>query len=80
MMFMSIFKFMNESLLRSSMNMTYFLICNLSDLFIKIIATYMLLSPLVTNAFWSGETIGKFVSFLLSFFFIYLVNKKREPQ
>ena len=71
---------MNESLLRSSMNMTYFLICNLSDLFIKIIATYMLLSPLVTNAFWSGETIGKFVSFLLSFFFIYLVNKKREPQ
>lgn len=80
MMFMSTFKFMNESLLRSSMNMTYFLVCNLSDLFIKIIATYMSLSPLVTNALWSGETIGKFVSFLLSFFFIYLVNKKRKPQ
>lgn len=76
MMFMSIFKFMNESLLRSSMNMTYFLISNLSDLFIKIVSTYMLLSPLVTNAFWSGETIGKFISFLLSFFFIYLVSKK----
>ncbi len=79
-MFINIFNIINEGLLRSSMNMTYFLISNLSDLFIRMIATYLLLVPFATNAFWLGAIIGRAVSFLLSFLFIYLVSKKWRTQ
>ena len=70
MLLISVFKYMNESLLRSAMHMTSFLISNLSDLFVKVISTYILLSFISTNAFWLGETLGKSLSSILSFILV----------
>lgn len=76
MLLISVFKYMNESLLRSAMRMTSFLISNLSDLFVKVISTYILLSFISTNAFWLGETLGKSLSSILSFILVFIIIKK----
>lgn len=51
----SIFKFLNEGLLRSMVLMKEYLYCNLGELALKLAATWLLLTPLQTNAFWSAE-------------------------
>ena len=56
--------------------MTSFLISNLSDLFVKVISTYILLSFISTNAFWLGETLGKSLSSILSFILVFIIIKK----
>ncbi|MBT8887814.1 MATE family efflux transporter [Lactobacillus delbrueckii subsp. bulgaricus] len=51
----SIFKFLNEGLLRSMVLMKEYLYCNLGELALKLAATGLLLTSLQTNAFWSAE-------------------------
>lgn len=51
----SIFKFLNEGLLRSMVLMKEYLYCNLGELALKLAATWLLLTSLQTNAFWSAE-------------------------
>ncbi|MBT8816421.1 MATE family efflux transporter [Lactobacillus delbrueckii subsp. bulgaricus] len=51
----SIFKFLNEGLLRSMVLMKEYLYCNLGELALKLAATWLLLTLLQTNAFWSAE-------------------------
>ncbi|MFK5588231.1 MATE family efflux transporter [Lactobacillus delbrueckii] len=51
----SIFKFLNEGLLRSMVLMKEYLYCNLGELALKLAATGLLLTLLQTNAFWSAE-------------------------
>lgn len=51
----SIFKFLNDGLLRSMVLMKEYLYCNLGELALKLAATWLLLTPLQTNAFWSAE-------------------------
>ena len=51
----SIFKFLNEGLLRSMVLMKEYLYYNLGELALKLAATWLLLTPLQTNAFWSAE-------------------------
>ncbi|MFK3588405.1 MATE family efflux transporter [Lactobacillus sp. 23-2] len=51
----SIFKFMNEGLLRSMVLMKEYLYCNLGELGLKLAVNWLLLAPLGTNAFWSAE-------------------------
>ncbi|WP_260262925.1 hypothetical protein [Lactobacillus delbrueckii] len=53
--FFSIFKFLNEGLLRSMVLMKEYLYCNLGELALKLAATGLLLTLLQTNAFWSAE-------------------------
>lgn len=51
----SIFKFLNEGLLRSMVLMKEYLYYNLGELALKLAATWLLLTPLQTNAFWGAE-------------------------
>lgn len=51
----SIFKFLNEGLLRSIVLMKEYLYCNLGELALKLAATGLLLTLLQTNAFCSAE-------------------------
>ncbi|MBT8811855.1 MATE family efflux transporter [Lactobacillus delbrueckii subsp. bulgaricus] len=51
----SIFKFLNEGLLRSMVLMKEYLYCNLGELALKLAATWLLLTSLQTNALWSAE-------------------------
>ncbi|CUS17568.1 MATE family efflux transporter [Lactobacillus delbrueckii] len=51
----SIFKFLDEGLLRSMVLMKEYLYCNLGELALKLAATGLLLTLLQTNAFWSAE-------------------------
>ncbi|QDH96561.1 MATE family efflux transporter [Lactobacillus delbrueckii subsp. bulgaricus] len=51
----SIFKFLNEGLLRSMVLMKEYLYCNLGELALKLAATGLLLTLLQTNAFCSAE-------------------------
>ncbi|MHC5247403.1 MATE family efflux transporter [Enterococcus sp. LJL90] len=67
---LTVFKFMNESLLRSSLSMRNYLICNVGDLVIRIAATSLLIPLVGAHAFWLGELIGRSFSFLASFGFI----------
>lgn len=71
----TIFKFMNENLLRSSLAMRNYLICNVGDLVIRIVATAMLIPLVHANAFWLGEMIGRSFSLLTSFSFIKILKQ-----
>ncbi len=57
---------MNENLLRGFSRMKDFLRSNLSDLFIRMITTYVLVSLFSLHGFWMGNMLGKVVSFFLS--------------
>lgn len=59
-------KIMNENLLRGFSRMKDFLRSNLSDLFIRMITTYVLVSLFSLHGFWMGNMLGKVVSFFLS--------------
>ncbi|MGC6768232.1 MATE family efflux transporter [Enterococcus sp. LJL51] len=72
---MTVFKFMNEGLLRSSLRMKEYLLCNLGDLLIKIGGTWLLLQVVSTQAFWLGESLGRAFSMILSFYLIFRFQK-----
>lgn len=60
----SIFKFLNEGLLRSMVLMKEYLYCNLGELALKLAATGLLLTLLQTNAFWSAELRARIICVL----------------
>lgn len=60
----SIFKFLNEGLLRSMVLMKEYLYCNLGELALKLAATRLLLTLLQTNAFWSAELRARIICVL----------------
>ncbi|WP_052009303.1 MATE family efflux transporter [Listeria grayi] len=78
--FLTVFKFMNESILRSAMEMREYLICNIGDLAIRIISTYGLIMLIGTYAFPIGELAARIVSFLLSLYFLYRLLHQNEKQ
>lgn len=63
---LSVFKFLNEGLLRSMVKMKAYLYCNVGELVVKLLATWLLLKPLATNAFWSGEILARALLLLVS--------------
>lgn len=65
-------KIMNENLLRGFSRMKDFLRSNLSDLFVRMLSTYMLVYLFAINGFWMGNMLGKVVSFIIS---IYAIKK-----
>lgn len=65
-------KIINENLLRGFTRMKDFLRSNLSDLFVRMAATYILVTFISLNGFWAGNLVGKAVSFILS---IYAIKK-----
>lgn len=75
-LFMTVFKFMNESILRSALKMKEYLLCNIGDLLVKVGSTFLLLSLASTDAFWIGEALGRSLAFALSAFFVFQINKK----
>lgn len=68
--FICIFKFFHESILRGSEHMKTFLLSNISDLVIKILATFLLVQAVSLHGFWLGNTIAKVISLIISTFFI----------
>lgn len=58
-------KIINESVLRGFMRMKEYLYSNLSDLIIKIIMTYVLVSQFSLNGFWIGNMLGKVFAFII---------------
>ncbi|MGM9905162.1 MATE family efflux transporter [Lactobacillus sp.] len=52
---LSVFKFLNEGLLRSMFLMKEYLYCNLGELGLKLAVNWLLLAPLGTNSFWSSQ-------------------------
>lgn len=62
----SIFKFMNEGLLRSMVLMKEYLYCNIGELILKLAVNWLLLAPLGTNAFWSAELGARIICVLAS--------------
>lgn len=71
-----IFKFMNENLLRSALEMKEYLVCNIGDLLLRLAVTYALLSPLGTNVFWVGELLGRLFAVAVSFYYLRRLNQK----
>jgi Na+-driven multidrug efflux pump len=63
-------KIINESVLRGFMRMKEYLYSNLSDLVVKLIMTYILVSQFSLHGFWMGNMLGKMISFLISVFLI----------
>lgn len=63
----SVFKFMNESLLRSALKMKAYLVCNIGELALKLGVTYLFLHPFGGSAFWLGEAAARAFILLLSF-------------
>ncbi|MDF2941443.1 MAG: multidrug efflux protein [Herbinix sp.] len=63
-------KIMNESILRGFMRMREYLFSNLSDLIIKLIMTYILVTQFSLPGFWMGNMIGKIVAFVISMLII----------
>lgn len=64
-------KIINENLLRGFVQMKGYLYSNLSDLFVKLLMTYILVIPFSLHAFWMGNMLGKLVSFAISIIVIY---------
>lgn len=58
-------KIINESLLRGFLMMKEYLYSNLSDLVVKIAATYFLVAKLSLNGFWIGNMLGKIFSLII---------------
>jgi Na+-driven multidrug efflux pump len=63
-------KIINESVLRGFMRMKEYLYSNLSDLVVKLIMTYILVSQFSLHGFWMGNMLGKMIAFLISVFLI----------
>ncbi|WP_086350706.1 MATE family efflux transporter [Candidatus Enterococcus clewellii] len=74
-LFLTVFKFMNESILRSALKMRAYLLCNIGDLLIKVSSTYLLLQVVSSNAFWLGEAIGRLLAVGLSIYFLLLIKR-----
>lgn len=76
---LSVFKFMNESILRSALKMKEYLICNVGDLAVKLLSTYALIAPYSTAAFWIGELAARCFVLAASFYYMrQLKNGWRE--
>ncbi|QGU95788.1 MATE family efflux transporter [Clostridium bovifaecis] len=58
-------KIINESVLRGFLMMKEYLYSNLSDLVVKIAATYVLVSQFSFNGFWVGNMLGKVISLII---------------
>lgn len=71
----SIFKFLNEGLLRSMVHMKEYLYCNIGELIVKVMGIYILLQPLATNAFWSAELLARILMLGLSYYYIFKFAK-----
>lgn len=78
--FLSVFKFMNESILRSAMRMREYLLCNIGDLVIRILSTYGLILFVGTYAFPFGELAARIAAFSLSMYFLYRLLPRKEKQ
>ncbi|MBE6068531.1 MAG: MATE family efflux transporter [Clostridium lundense] len=59
-------KILNESVLRGLLMMKKYLYSNLSDLMVKIVATYFLVSQFSLSGFWIGNMLGKVISLIIS--------------
>lgn len=59
-------KIINENVLRGFLMMKEYLYSNLSDLVVKIAATYVLVAQFSLNGFWIGNMLGKVVSLIIS--------------
>jgi len=71
-------KVISESVLRGLMRMKEYLYSNLSDLFIKIVMTYVLVYQFSLNGFWIGNMLGKLFAFFICMYSIWrnnLLNK-----
>ncbi|MFV0341859.1 MAG: MATE family efflux transporter [Anaerocolumna sp.] len=66
------FKILNENLLRGFSRMKDFLRSNLSDLFCRMIFTYLFVYLFALHGFWMGNMFGKIVSLLIS---VYAIKK-----
>lgn len=74
----SVFKFMNEGLLRSGLKMKAYLLCNIGELALKLGITYVLIDAFGGSAFWLGEAAARALILLLSF--RYLRQIQPEPR
>ncbi|MBP1046096.1 MATE family efflux transporter [Enterococcus sp. BWM-S5] len=74
-LFMTVFKFMNESILRSALRMKEYLLCNIGDLLVKVGSTYLLLTLASSDAFWIGEGLGRLLAFGLSAYFVLQIKR-----
>jgi putative MATE family efflux protein len=61
-------KTINESVLRGLMRMKEYLYSNLTDLVVKIVMTYILVSQFSLHGFWMGNMLGKMIALLISAF------------
>lgn len=77
-MFMTVFKFMNENLLRSALQMKNYLFCNVGDLLVRIGSIFLLLQLLSENVFWIGELLGRLFALVFSFYFLYQLKQKMK--
>ena len=50
--------------------MKAYLYCNVGELVGKLLATWLLLKPLATNAFWSGELLARALLLLVSTWYV----------
>lgn len=58
-------KIITESVLRGFLMMKEYLYSNLSDLVVKIVFTYILVTQFSLNGFWIGNMLGKVISFII---------------
>lgn len=63
-------KNVNESVLRGYTKMKSFLLSNISDLFVRVAMTALLIPFFGLNSFWLATTLGTFLAFMLSSFLI----------
>lgn len=70
--FMYGWKIINENLLRGFSRMKDFLRSNLTDLFVRMIMTYIFVCLISLNGFWIGNMLGKIASFIVS---VYAIRK-----
>lgn len=63
-------KNINESLLRGYTKMKSFLISNMSDLVLRVSMAAILLPIFELNSFWIASTLGTFVAFIVSLYFL----------
>ncbi|WP_186430425.1 MATE family efflux transporter [Clostridium sp. BSD9I1] len=72
-------KILNESVLRGLLMMKKYLYSNLSDLMVKIVATYFLISQFSLGGFWIGNMLGKVISLIISILAIrYTIQRQSQ--
>ncbi len=72
-------KIVNENLLRGCMKMKVYLYANLTDIIVRTLATYLLISTISDHSFWLGNTIAKVMSFCISLIAIRTLFYKNNP-